>query len=126
MSMSQTDHMIGSGRTGGDIPGPRRVEPFFASPAERYVPKDSEAIEAVQWRFEQSPTFRERTATWCGGRIERVSKASDHTDVATILHMPTLEGVVRVHHGDWVIREANGRFRKMTNEAFVKQYERRG
>lgn len=122
MSMS----MIGSGMTGGDIPGPRRVGLFFASPAQRYMPKGSEAIEAVQWRFEQSPTFRERTATWCGGRIESVTKPSDHTDIAITLHMPTLEGVVHVYHGDWVIKDGNGRFRKMTNEAFVKQYERRG
>jgi hypothetical protein len=49
-------------------------------------------------------------AFWCGGRYRYEEKASDPTDVAEWIDIPTLEGVMRAGKGDWIIRGVAGEF----------------
>lgn len=62
-------------------------------------------------------------ARWCGGRIQTSAKASDPSDIASWLEIPTLEGIMRANKGDWVIRGVNGEFYPCKNEIFAATYE---
>ena len=62
-------------------------------------------------------------AAWCGGRFRSQSKASDRTDVAYWIDIPTLEGVMRARPGDWIIKGVKGEFYPCKNEIFEATYE---
>ena len=62
-------------------------------------------------------------AKWCGGREHYEAKASDPTDVAEWIDIPTLEGVMKASLGDYVIKGVNGEFYPCKPDIFEKSYE---
>lgn len=76
-------------------------------------------VEAVQF----DSTNGEAVAKWCGGRNRFEAKASDHTDVAEWINIPTLEGVMRANLGDWIIRGVQGEFYPCKPYIFAAIYE---
>ena len=73
-------------------------------------------------RFDAS-RYRAMTevARWCGGLI--CSEASDWTDVAYWLEIPTLEGVMKASPGDYIIRGVQGEFYPCKPDIFEDTYE---
>jgi hypothetical protein len=84
----------------------------------RYRKKPVE-IEARSFIPEQA----DDVAAWCGGRVRRVPKPSDHSDVAIFLDIPTLEGTMTANAGDWIIRGVQGEFYPCKPDIFVATYE---
>lgn len=76
-------------------------------------------IEAV--RFDQSNGSV--VAKWCGGRNQFEAKASDPTDIAEWIDIPTLEGTMRANLGDWIIRGVAGEFYPCKPDIFDATYE---
>ena len=72
-------------------------------------------------RFDESNGAE--AAKWCGGRFVQESKASDPSDVAYWLAIPTLEGVMRASLGDWIIRGVQGKFYPCKPDVFAATYE---
>jgi hypothetical protein len=62
-------------------------------------------------------------ARWCGGRNQFEAKASDPTDVAEWIDIPTLEGVMRANVGDWIIRGVQGEFYPVKDSIFRETYD---
>ena len=62
-------------------------------------------------------------AMWCGGKYQSEAKASDPTDVAEWVAIPTLEGVMRANRGDYVIRGVQGEFYPCKPDIFAETYE---
>ena len=62
-------------------------------------------------------------ARWCGGLICSEAKASDWTDVAYWLDIPTLEGVMKASPGDYIIRGVQGEFYPCKPNIFEDTYE---
>lgn len=81
-------------------------------------------IEAM--RFYGDKRVMDGVARWCGGRIRSEAKASDHTDVAYWLDVPTLEGVMTADRGDYIIKGAQGEFYPCKPDIFESTYERVG
>lgn len=79
-------------------------------------------VEAM--RFSGDKTAMLEVARWCGGRIRSEAKASDHTDVAYWLDIPTLEGVMTANRGDHVIKGVQGEFYPCKSDIFESTYER--
>ena len=75
-------------------------------------------------RFDES-SYHAMTevARWCGGRICSEAKASDRTDVAYWLDIPTLEGVMKASPGDYIIRGVQGEFYPCKPNIFEDAYE---
>lgn len=81
-------------------------------------------IEAM--RFYADHLVMTEVARWCGGRIESEAKASDHTDVAYWIAIPTLEGVMKASPGDYVIKGMQGEFYPCKPAIFNATHERVG
>jgi len=81
-------------------------------------------VEAM--RFSGDKTAMLEVARWCGGRIRSEAKASDHTDVAYWIEIPTLEGVMTASRGDYVIKGVQGEFYPCKPGIFESTYERVG
>lgn len=62
-------------------------------------------------------------AKWCGGREHFEAKASDPTDVAEWIDIPTLEGIMKASIGDFIIKGVNGEFYPCKPDIFEKTYE---
>lgn len=62
-------------------------------------------------------------ALWCGGRFDFEAKASDHTDVAYWITIPTLEGNMRANLNDWIIRGVKGEHYPCKPDIFEATYE---
>lgn len=62
-------------------------------------------------------------AHWCGGRNRFEAKASDPSDVAEWIDIPTLEGVMRADPGDYIIRGVQGEFYPCKPDIFEATYE---
>lgn len=69
-----------------------------------------------------------RVATWCGGQLVRDVKASDPTDVAFWVHVPTLDGIAHALAGrDWVVKDdETGQFRVVVSDAVQEDYRKVG
>ncbi|MEE6273502.1 hypothetical protein V2J56_09105 [Georgenia sp. MJ206] len=65
-------------------------------------------------------------ARWCGGKYRTEAKASDPTDVAEWVDIPTLEGTMRASVGDYVIRGVQGEFYPCKPNIFEATYEPAG
>jgi hypothetical protein len=76
-------------------------------------------IEARQF----TPDNADAVAAWCGGRVERLAKPSDPTDVFTGLDIATLEGIMRASVGDYVIKGVKGEFYPCKPDIFEATYE---
>ena len=61
-------------------------------------------------------------ARWCGGLICSEAKASDWTDVASWLNIPTLEGVMKASPGAYIIRGVQGEFSPCKPNIFEDTY----
>ena len=81
-------------------------------------------IEAM--RFYADELVMVEVARWCGGRIGSEAKASDHTDVAYWIDIPTLEGVMKASPGDYIIKGVQGGFYPCKPDIFEATYERKG
>ena len=79
-------------------------------------------VEAM--RFYADHLVMTEVARWCGGRINSEAKASDHTDVAYWIDIPTLEGVMKARPGDYVIKGVEGEFYPIKESIFRETYER--
>ena len=79
-------------------------------------------IEAM--RFYADELVMVEVARWCGGRIGSEAKASDHTDVAYWIDIPTLEGVMKADPGDYIIKGVQGEFYPCKPDIFDATYER--
>lgn len=62
-------------------------------------------------------------AKWCGGWNRFEEKASDPTDIAEWIDIPTLEGTMRADLGDWIIRGVEGEFYPCKPAIFAKTYD---
>ena len=80
-------------------------------------------IEAAWFKI---PEVAESIAAWCGGRVCSESKASDPTDVAYWIDIPTLEGVMKASLGDYIIKGVRGEFYPCKPDIFEDTYERVG
>jgi hypothetical protein len=76
-------------------------------------------IEAVQF----DGTNGDEVAWWCGGKYRSEAKASDPTDVAEWIDIPTLEGVMKASLNDFVIRGVSGEFYPCKPDIFAKTYD---
>ena len=81
-------------------------------------------IEAMRF-YADEPVMVE-VARWCGGRIGSEAKASDHTDVAYWIDIPTLEGVMKASPGDYIVKGVRGEFYPCKPDIFEDTYERVG
>ena len=79
-------------------------------------------IEAM--RFYADELVMVEVARWCGGRIGSEAKASDHTDVAYWIDIPTLEGVMKASPGDYIIKGVQGEIYPIKESIFRETYER--
>ena len=79
-------------------------------------------VEAM--RFYADELVMVEVARWCGGRIGSEAKASDHTDVAYWIDIPTLEGVMKASPGDYIIKGVQGEFYPIKESIFRETYER--
>lgn len=77
-------------------------------------------IEAVQLSRENI----EELAVWCGGDIIREPKSSDPSDVYLALTVPRVNGPLDAQIGDFVIKNARGRFEIKRADIFVAMYGR--
>ena len=77
-------------------------------------------------RFYADEPVMIEVARWCGGRIGSEAKASDHTDVAYWIDIPTLEGVMKASPGDYIIKGVRGEFYPCKPDIFEATYERKG
>lgn len=62
-------------------------------------------------------------AAWCGGRVHSEAKASDPTDVAVWVTLPTLGGKRSAAVGQYVVRDETGKFTACNAEKFTSAYE---
>lgn len=67
-----------------------------------------------------------RVANWCGGGVVHDAKASDPTDVAVWVHVPTLDGIAHALAGrDWIIKYDNtGQFTVVRRSEVESDYRR--
>ena len=79
-------------------------------------------IEAMRFDTSSYSAMTE-VARWCGGLICSEAKASDWTDVAYWLSIPTLEGVMKASPGDYIIRGVQGEFYPCKPNIFEDTYE---
>ena len=79
-------------------------------------------VEAM--RFYADELVMVEVARWCGGRIGSEAKASDHTDVAYWIDIPTLEGVMKASPGDYIIKGVQGEIYPIKESIFRETYER--
>lgn len=86
-------------------------------------------IEAQHFTRHMGETVRDfesravEIARWCGGRFDFEAKASDRTDIAYWITIPTLEGNMRADVGDWIIRGVKGEFYPCKPDIFEATYE---
>ena len=79
-------------------------------------------VEAVKVTAENKETL----AVWCGGRIEKVKKASGES--VSVLYVPIgttiapREGVAR--SASWIVKEPSGRFRIFYSNAFERIFDK--
>ena len=78
-------------------------------------------IEAMRFDTSSYSAMTE-VARWCGGLICSEAK-SDWTDAAYWLDIPTLEGVMKVSPGDYIIRGVQGEFYPCKPNIFEDTYE---
>ena len=81
-------------------------------------------VEAM--RFYADELVMVEVARWCGGRIGSEAKASDHTDVAYWIDIPTLEGVMKASPGDYIIKGVQGEIYPIKESIFRETCERMG
>ena len=80
----------------------------------------------LEQQYETDELRMVEVARWCGGRIGSEAKASDHTDVAYWIDIPTLEGVMKASPGDYIIKGVQGEFYPCKADIFEATYERMG
>ena len=72
----------------------------------------------------ETPEVLTEIADWCGGRVYSEAKASDPTDVAYWIDIPTLEGIMEATMGDYIIKGVHGEFYPCKPDIFVKTYDK--
>lgn len=60
-----------------------------------------------------------RMADWCGGRLRGTRLAARER----IIQIDGLDGEVEANFGDWILREASGRFRVVPDAEIRKLYD---
>lgn len=81
--------------------------------------KKPEVIEAVQL----APENVDEVALWCGGQRIEEQDALDSSKIFVGLNILTLEGSMRVGEGDYIIKDALGRFYQRNCSAFEATYD---
>lgn len=77
-------------------------------------------VEAAQVTDEASA---KGISIWCGGEVRTEAKASDHTDVAVWVVVPTLQGRQLAYHNKWVVKGRDGKFSIMDDSEFTAIYQ---
>lgn len=70
-----------------------------------------------------APESFERAQMWCGGAPVTEIDAVDSKKKFVALNIPTIDGVVRVGEGEYLVKDPNGRFSKMSKDEFEAKYE---
>lgn len=84
----------------------------------RHLTPKPEICEAV--RFDVTDrTDQERMADWCGGRLRGTMLAPEDR----IIQIDGLDGEMDANFGDWILREASGRFRVLPETELRKLYD---
>lgn len=66
-------------------------------------------------------------ANWCGGKVHSESKSSDPSDIFEQLWVPTINGLLKLDVGDWLLKSHNdGQFRGMADGRFQKEFNQVG
>jgi hypothetical protein len=79
----------------------------------RKKPVEIEAVRFTGWDY--GPEI----ADWCGGGYYRAQGQGEHTEIT----IPTLEGTMTAHVGDWIIKGVAGEFYPCKNSIFEATYE---
>ena len=61
-------------------------------------------------------------ARWCGGKAVEDAKASDPTDVARWIEVPTLKGVKKAKIGDYIVQTNGDGFQVWTKSSFESKF----
>lgn len=70
------------------------------------------------------PSAGQEIARLFGGRLDSSARAGNPSDMFYELLLPSLEGELRAHIGDWVVRNlADGTLDVCTDKAFHELYE---
>lgn len=62
----------------------------------------------------------EQLAKWSGGDI------IEHADGSLSLAVPRIGGSLRLHNGDWLLRDRTGKFQRMIDSEFRERYHLTG
>ena len=66
-------------------------------------------------------------ANWCGGKVHSDPKSSDPSDIFEQLWVPTINGILKLDVGDWLLKSHNdGQFRGMADDRFQKEFQQVG
>lgn len=71
--------------------------------------------------FQLTPENHSMLAIWCGGR-EREEIDPETGDRTVAINVPAIDGPVRASEGDYIIKDARGRFTRMSEKAFEAEY----
>ena len=85
-------------------------------------------IEAIQF-FYGNENSKHQLNEFCGSHITANSDVGDilmdiHNNIPTTLYCKTLEGDMKISHGDFIIKGVNGEFYPCKPEIFEKTYEK--
>ena len=91
----------------------------------RKKPVEVEAWRIPVWSESTSPTGYVDEAVaigvWCGGNSYLMREDDEHG--GPVLEIPTLEGVMQAHEGDYVIKGVQGEFYPCKPDIFEATYE---
>ncbi len=91
--------------------------PVHGAPMSLYRKKPV-VIEARQFK---NPVDIGELARWCGGEWRFESHPTEHAP--QIILIPTLEGTMTAHPGDWIIKGVKGEFYPCKPDIFEATYE---
>lgn len=79
-------------------------------------------VQAVQL----TPENVEDVANWCGGKVDRIEKPGDPSDVRIQLFVPNISGLLTadVSRKPFIVKESDGRFWIRDANAFLGEYEK--
>ena len=92
----------------------------------KYVKKPI-PIEAIQFFYSNKESMKELN-NFCGSKITSHCDVGDvlfdiHNDCPTLLYVKTLEGDMRISHGDFIIKGISGEFYPCKEDIFKATYE---
>lgn len=84
----------------------------------KHLTPKPEICEALRFDMTEDAA-QERMADWCGGRVRGTRLAAKDR----IIQIDGLDGEMDASFGDWIVREASGRFRVLPDAELRKLYD---